>query len=94
MPSRKTPDNEYKDIAHPINIEMREHLQDRILEKYQHLKSETLMIGDASYDLQMARRAGVSNCGVTWGSFSEADLCTEKPDFIVHDFRDLLDLTE
>ncbi len=34
MPSRKTPDNEYKDIAHPINIEMRELLQERILEKY------------------------------------------------------------
>ncbi|WP_229252110.1 HAD family hydrolase [Carnobacterium maltaromaticum] len=66
----------------------------KIIEKYQHLKSETLMIGDASYDLQMARRAGVSNCGVTWGSFSEADLRIEKPDFIVHDFRDLLDLTE
>ena len=35
MPSRKTPDNEYKDIAHPINVEMREILQERILEKYQ-----------------------------------------------------------
>ena len=34
MPSRKTPDNEYKDIAHPINVEMRELLSDRILEKY------------------------------------------------------------
>lgn len=34
MPSRKTPDNEYKDIAHPINMEMRELLQSRILEKY------------------------------------------------------------
>lgn len=34
MPSRKTPDNEFKDIAHPINIEMRELLSDRILEKY------------------------------------------------------------
>lgn len=34
MPSRKTPDNEYKDIAHPINMEMRETMQDRILEKY------------------------------------------------------------
>ncbi len=34
MPSRKTPDNEYKDIAHPINIEMRELLQSSILEKY------------------------------------------------------------
>lgn len=35
MPSRKTPDDEYKDIAHPINMEMRTLLQDRILEKYQ-----------------------------------------------------------
>ena len=35
MPSRKTPDDEYKDIAHPINMEMRTLLQNRILEKYQ-----------------------------------------------------------
>lgn len=34
MPSRRTPDNEYKDIAHPINIETRELLQSSILEKY------------------------------------------------------------
>lgn len=35
MPSRKTPDDEYKDIAHPINMEMRTLLQNQILEKYQ-----------------------------------------------------------
>ena len=34
MPSRKTPDGEYKDIAHPINTEMREALSDAILAKY------------------------------------------------------------
>ena len=34
MPSRKTPEGEYKDIAHPINMDMRELMQDRILEKY------------------------------------------------------------
>lgn len=34
MPSRKTPDNEFKDIAHPINTDMRELLQTSILEKY------------------------------------------------------------
>ncbi len=34
MPSRKTPDNEFKDIAHPINPEMRAKLSDMILEKY------------------------------------------------------------
>ena len=35
MPSRKTPDGEFKDIAHPINAETRERLQTAILEKYQ-----------------------------------------------------------
>ncbi len=34
MPSRKTPDNEFKDIAHPINPQMREALASSILEKY------------------------------------------------------------
>lgn len=35
MPSRKTPDGEFKDIAHPINAETRELLHSKILEKYQ-----------------------------------------------------------
>ena len=32
MPSRKTPDGEFKDIAHPINTEAREKIQTAILE--------------------------------------------------------------
>ena len=35
MPSRKTPDGEFKDIAHPINVDTRELLQNMILEKYE-----------------------------------------------------------
>ena len=35
MPSRKTPDGEFKDIAHPINAQMREYLERAILEKYE-----------------------------------------------------------
>lgn len=35
MPSRKTPEGEFKDIAHPINSTMRELLHSKILEKYQ-----------------------------------------------------------
>lgn len=34
MPSRKSTDGEYRDIAHPINSETRESLQKLILEKY------------------------------------------------------------
>ena len=40
MPSRKTPDNEFKDIAHPINSEMRELLEKSILDKYNEVVDE------------------------------------------------------
>lgn len=35
MPSRKAADGEYRDIAHPINSETRERIQDMILNKYE-----------------------------------------------------------
>ena len=35
MPSRKTPDGEYRDIAHPINSETRNKLQEVILQQYE-----------------------------------------------------------
>lgn len=34
MPSRKTPDGEYKDIVHPINTPTRELIKNAILEEY------------------------------------------------------------
>lgn len=40
MPSKKTPDGEYRDIAHPINVEMRTMLQDAILEEFQRVLLE------------------------------------------------------
>lgn len=35
MPSRKTPDGEYKDIVHPINTPTRELIKNAIMEEYQ-----------------------------------------------------------
>ena len=40
MPSKKATDGEYRDIAHPINSEMREMLEKAIIEKY----NETLLL--------------------------------------------------
>ncbi len=34
MPSRKAPDGEYRDIAHPINTATRDMFQEAILDKY------------------------------------------------------------
>ncbi len=41
MPSRKTADGEYRDIAHPINSETRARIQEIILEKYEETENET-----------------------------------------------------
>jgi len=35
MPSRKAADGEYRDIAHPINSETRDRIQNTILNRYQ-----------------------------------------------------------
>lgn len=40
MPSRRTPDGEFKDIAHPINTETREKIQKAILDEYEKVKNE------------------------------------------------------
>jgi stage V sporulation protein G len=34
MPSRRTPDGEYRDIAHPINSDMRNLLESKVLAAY------------------------------------------------------------
>ena len=44
MPSRKTTDGEYRDIAHPINSETRDRIQKLILEKFE----EALEVGAES----------------------------------------------
>lgn len=40
MPSRRSTDGEYRDIAHPINSETRDMIQNIVLEKYQATASE------------------------------------------------------
>lgn len=42
MPSRKATDGEYRDIAHPINSETRDRIQNIILDKYEQVMSESV----------------------------------------------------
>ena len=40
MPSRKSPDGEYRDIAHPINSDMRYRMQSMVLAEYEKMMAE------------------------------------------------------
>jgi phosphoglycolate phosphatase len=50
---------------------------------------DTLMIGDTSYDIHMARAAGVMSIGVSWGYHGVADLRAAGASHIVDDFDGL-----
>ena len=47
MPSKKAPEGEYRDIAHPINSGTREKIQNTILDRYQEsLEADTEESGE------------------------------------------------
>ena len=52
MPSKKRKDGKYHDMAHPLNAETRDRLEDTILEKYRaEMVKEELFPGDAVPEL-------------------------------------------
>lgn len=53
---------------------------------------ETLVVGDASYDLLMGRGAGCDVCGVTWGNQSREKLGSVNPEYLVDDIRELVNI--
>lgn len=54
--------------------------------------AHTLMIGDSPVDIQSAQNAGALSAGVAWSLKGEQVLSEYKPDYILHDMRDLLDM--
>ena len=50
----------------------------------------TIMIGDTSYDMAMARAAGVTAIGVTWGYHEAEELRGAGADLIVEHPRDIM----
>ena len=49
----------------------------------------TLMIGDTTHDLQMARNAGVASVGVSYGAHEPHDFGALGPRYIAHSVADL-----
>ena len=54
MPSRKSPDETYRDIVHPITADFRKTLEEKILEKYE----EALSLAEAEAANETAEISG------------------------------------
>jgi len=64
----------------------------KIQQTYGILLQESVMIGDASFDIQMGKAAGCTTCAVSWGAHSEEQLQHEKPDFLVHSPLEIINI--
>lgn len=62
----------------------------KILEDQSWERPETLMVGDTDNDIHAGKRAGITTCGVTYGSLSKIQMLQLTPDFVIDSFPELL----
>ena len=53
-------------------------------------ESSLLMVGDTTFDLEMAARAGAASVGVSYGVHDKKDLMQHSPRLVVDDLQELL----
>lgn len=63
----------------------------KVVTQYQFDPTRTIMVGDAIFDNQMGKAAGVKTIAVTWGSHDAKKLSAEKPDALAEAPQDILD---
>jgi len=54
----------------------------------------TLVVGDADVDIMMGNAAGCKTCAVTYGNGSYDSLKAANPDYMIAEFKDILEIYE
>ncbi|MDG1858480.1 MAG: HAD-IA family hydrolase [Emcibacteraceae bacterium] len=57
-------------------------------------KENAFMIGDTTYDMVMAKNAGVTSVGVTWGYHPEDELVSSGANHIINHISEFIDLVK
>lgn len=53
---------------------------------------KTIMVGDSPYDIQGGQAAGTATCGVAWSLRGREGLAPYKPDYLIQDMKELLEI--
>lgn len=64
-----------------------------LVERFHLQREQTIMIGDATFDIEMGHAAHVATCGVAWGSHGTEKLTTVKPTYLIHTMKQLLTIS-
>uniref|UniRef100_A0A832M3I6 HAD family hydrolase n=1 Tax=Oscillatoriales cyanobacterium SpSt-402 TaxID=2282168 RepID=A0A832M3I6_9CYAN len=64
----------------------------RILKQHQLNHADVIYVGDETRDIEAARKIGIQVIAVSWGFNSSQALAAEKPDFLIHQPEELLEV--
>ncbi len=64
----------------------------KALEEMNGMVEEALVVGDMTYDVDMAHNAGAKACAVTYGNATREEL--KNAEYIIDDFAELLDILQ
>lgn len=79
------------------DVERAKPAPDMVLQTLSHLNvqpSQTLVVGDAAYDILMGNSAGATTCAVTYGNGTREELLAAQPDHVVDSFAEILSLMD
>jgi len=61
----------------------------KIMEKNNLNSEETVLIGDSNHEMEIAQSIGIKSIAVIWGFCAEETLKAAKPDYLVHNIKEL-----
>jgi phosphoglycolate phosphatase len=64
------------------------------LDKLNLNKDEVIMVGDSKNDIISAKEAGVKSVAVSYGYNYNEDIARYKPDYVINDFKEIIDILD
>jgi phosphoglycolate phosphatase len=67
---------------------------ERILKITERPREEALVVGDTTFDVEMAHNAGVDSCAVTYGNQTREQLAQARPSYLAESIREVAGIVE
>ena len=67
---------------------------DRVLEFTGRSREEALMVGDTTFDVEMAHNAGIDSCAVTYGNQPRGQLALVRPTYLAASIQEVVGIVE
>jgi phosphoglycolate phosphatase len=87
-------DNLFEFIHSGVTIFGKTTIINNLLRQKQLKTQEVIYVGDETRDIESSKKANIKVIAVTWGFNSQEALAKEKPDFLIHEPQELVEVVK